>query len=79
VTIAPWPKGGETVTTGAEPAAAAASANRERTVLGVWLFGAEPSASLQHELDTFGVTQLIGPDHVYATVRDARDAFQKNR
>jgi len=46
---------------------------------GIVVAVAEPSASIQHELDTFGVTQLIGPDHVYATVRDARDAFQKDR
>ena len=40
---------------------------------------ADPSAELQHELGAFGVTQLIGREHVYATVRDAHDAFQKQK
>jgi high affinity sulfate transporter 1 len=37
---------------------------------------AEPSASVQRELDTFGITDRIGRERVYATVEDARDAFQ---
>jgi SulP family sulfate permease len=37
---------------------------------------AEPSASVQRELDTFAVTERIGRERVYATVGDARDAFR---
>ena len=37
---------------------------------------AEPSAGVQRELDTFGVTDRIGRERVYATVEDARDAFR---
>jgi len=38
---------------------------------------AEPSASVQRELDTFGVTGRIGRERVYATVEDARDAYRR--
>jgi sulfate permease, SulP family len=39
---------------------------------------AEPSTSLQQELDKFGVTQLIGRERIYASVPDARDAFRRD-
>jgi high affinity sulfate transporter 1 len=38
---------------------------------------AEPSAAVQRELDAFEVTRRIGRERVYATVRDARDAFRR--
>jgi high affinity sulfate transporter 1 len=38
---------------------------------------AEPSASLQHELDTFGLTKLIGRERIYEQVAGARDAFRR--
>ena len=38
---------------------------------------AAPSASVQRELDTFGLTERIGRGRVYATVADARDAFHR--
>jgi SulP family sulfate permease len=38
---------------------------------------AEPSAGVRRELDTFGVTERIGRERVYATVGDARDAFRR--
>ncbi len=37
---------------------------------------AEPSANVQRELETFGVTERIGRERIYATVEDARDAFR---
>jgi SulP family sulfate permease len=42
---------------------------------GVVVAIAEPSASLQHELDRYGITEKVGREHIYATVHDARDAF----
>jgi high affinity sulfate transporter 1 len=38
---------------------------------------AEPSAHVQQELETFGVTERIGRERVYETVEDARDAFRQ--
>jgi sulfate permease, SulP family len=38
---------------------------------------AEPSESVQRELDTFGITERIGRERVYTTVGDARDAFRR--
>ena len=37
---------------------------------------AEPSEDLQRELDTFGITKLVGHERIYPTVGDARDAFR---
>jgi len=37
---------------------------------------AEPSASVRHELDRFGITERLGSERFYATVEDARDAFR---
>ena len=37
---------------------------------------AEPSASVQRELDNFGITDRLGSERCYATVEDARDAFR---
>jgi high affinity sulfate transporter 1 len=42
---------------------------------GVVVAIAEPSASLQRELDRFGITEKVGRERIYATVEDARDAF----
>jgi STAS domain len=42
---------------------------------GVVVAIAEPSASLQHELDRFGITEKVGRERIYSTVADARDAF----
>jgi len=44
--------------------------------LGVVVALAEPSARLQVELDRYGITDKVGRDRIYATVEDARDAFQ---
>jgi sulfate permease, SulP family len=38
---------------------------------------AEPSQSVQRELDTFGITERIGRERIYTTVGDARDAFRR--
>jgi SulP family sulfate permease len=38
---------------------------------------AEPSESVQRELDTFGITERIGRERIYTTVGDARDAFRR--
>jgi MFS superfamily sulfate permease-like transporter len=38
---------------------------------------AGPGASLQHELDSFGIAERIGREHIYATVEDAREAFRQ--
>jgi sulfate permease, SulP family len=43
---------------------------------GVVVAVSEPSDYLQEELDTFGVTDRIGREHVYPTVEAARDAFE---
>jgi high affinity sulfate transporter 1 len=43
--------------------------------LGVVVAVAEPSASLQRELDRFGITKQLGRERIYATVEEARDAF----
>jgi len=43
---------------------------------GIVVSVAEPSEHLQHELETFGVTERIGHEHIYPTVGDARDAFR---
>jgi high affinity sulfate transporter 1 len=40
---------------------------------------AEPSASVQRELDAFGVTERIGRERVYETVGGARDAFRREQ
>ena len=37
---------------------------------------AEPSAAVQRVLDTFGITERIGPERIYPTNGAARDAFR---
>jgi SulP family sulfate permease len=44
---------------------------------GIVVAVAEPSARLQRELGTFGITKRIGGEHVYATVEEAREAFRR--
>ena len=38
---------------------------------------AEPAAGVRRELDSFGITERIGRERIYATVGDARDAFRR--
>ena len=37
---------------------------------------AEPIAAVRAELDRYGLTELLGPDAIYATVDDAVRAFR---
>jgi SulP family sulfate permease len=43
---------------------------------GVVVAVSEPSEHLEEELETFGITDRIGREHVYRTVEAARDAFE---
>jgi len=40
---------------------------------------ANPTDALRRELDRFGVTARIGPDHIYDSIQGARDAFHRTR